>query len=209
MKRLEKKIVLGNGKYVYATVEEAVFNHADKAIKAFAKRCENSLAWTQNGYDLEDYIQVGRMEVIKMFDVYDEVHTFSSMFNTRLDQLYIYLLRYYGNQKRSMEDRDIEKNGEKRVSYKPLSLQSMYDEDKEYSEVIGFLHDDMINVDYKYAIESCLHNMDETDKQILAFLIEESEAKFDFAKRIGMSRPTLDKKIKQIRQILKSKLEIA
>lgn len=209
MKRLEKKIVLTNGKFVMATVEEAVFKHADQAIRAFAKRTYESLAWTQNGYDLEDYIQVARMEVIKMFDVYDEVHTFSSMFNTRLDQLYIYLLRYYGNQKRSMEDRDIEKNGNKRVSYGAVSLQSTYDEDQEHADVIGFLDEDLVNVDYKLALEACLHKMDEVEKQILAFLIEENEAKFDFAKRIGMSRPTLDKKIKQVRELLKSHLEIA
>lgn len=214
MKNLQKKLILtdGNGnKVVYGTVEDAIYKYANKAVEAFARKCIKSLAWTHNGLDLEDYEQIARMEIVQLFEIYDEIHSFSSLYNTKMDQLYIHLLRYYGNQKRSMEDsnRAVKEDGEKRVSYKPLELNSMYDEDKEYTEVIGFLSEEMMSIEYKLAIEKCLEIFDEKEKEILAFLIEEDEAKFNFAKRIGLSRPTLNKKIDYIRETLKTYLEIA
>ena len=51
MNNLEKKIVMKNGKFEYATVETVIFKHSDKAIAAFAKKCVKNLAWTKNDFE--------------------------------------------------------------------------------------------------------------------------------------------------------------
>lgn len=206
-RRLEKKIIMSNGTVKYATVEEVIFNDFSKAISAFAKKSLNGLAWTMNNHDFEDYEQIARMEIMKMFDVYDEVHSFSAMVNTRLDQLYTYLLRYYGNLKRSMNNKEDRK--ENRISYTAVELDGDYCENYTMAEVIGDLDDLIADTEINLAIKECANDLSDNDKRILAFLINQNEAKIDFAKRIGISRPTLDKKINLIRQMLKEKIYVA
>ena len=206
-RRLEKKIRMSNGTVKYATVEEVIFNDFSKAISSFAKKSLNGLAWTMNNHDFEDYEQIARMEIMKMFDVYDEVHSFSAMVNTRLDQLYTYLLRYYGNLKRSMNNKEDRK--ENRISYTAVELDGDYCENYTMAEVIGDLDDLIADTEINLAIKECANDLSDNDKRILAFLINQNEAKIDFAKRIGISRPTLDKKINLIRQMLKEKIYIA
>lgn len=205
MNNLEKKIVMKNGKVEYATVETVIFKHSNEAIKAFAKKCVKNLAWTKNDFEYEDYVQAARMEVITMFDVYDEVHPFSSMLNTRLDQLYVYLLRYYGNKKRAMNNA----YGDGVIAYNEIRLDDIYGDNMEYYDIIGSEDSSLTKSNYSMVIENCAKKLNDKEKRILAFLLHENETKFDFAKKIGMSRPTLDKKINQIRDMLKAELQVA
>lgn len=197
--RIEKKIVMKNGDFKFATVEEVIFNDCEKAINAFAKKCVSGLSWTKNDFDYEDYVQSARMEIITMFDIYDEEHVFSSMVNTRLDQLYVHLLRYYGNKKRSMNN----VNDEGSISYNEVRLSDKYSENYDYEDIIGVQDNEIGRSNILLAIEECSKMLNDKEKAILAFLIKESETKFEFAKKIGMSRPTLDTKIKYIRNLLK------
>lgn len=203
--RVEKKIVNKDGSFKYATVEQVIFSDCKDAIRAFSKKCVSGLAWTKNNFEYEDYEQAARMEIIKMFDVYDEAHSFSSMVNTRLDQLYIYLLRYYGNQKRAMNNM----HDDGTVSYNEVRLSDSYSDNMEYYDIIGFEDESMIKSNYALAIEECSKKLDDKEKRILAFLLHENETKFEFAKKIGLSRPTLDKKIEYIRHLLKQELKTA
>ena len=203
--RVEKKIVKKNGEFEYATVEKVIYNHCDKAVRAFAKKCVAGLAWTKNNFELEDYEQAARMEIITMFDVYDEIHTFSSMLNTRLDQLYIHFLRYFGNQKRSMNNSLSDGN----IAYNEVRLQDSYDDGMSYEEIIGTGIDEMNKSNCFMAIEECAKKLDDREKKILSFLINENKTKMEFAKELGITRPTLDTKIKYIRSILKDYLKTA
>ena len=70
-------------------------------------------------------------------------------------------------------------------------------------------YDLIADTEINLAIKECANDLSDNDKRILAFLINQNEAKIDFAKRIGISRPTLDKKINLIRQMLKEKIYVA
>lgn len=201
---LKKKIVMKNGKFEYATVETVIFKYSENAVQAFAKKCVSGLAWTKNNFDYEDYVQAARMEIITMFDVYDEVHPFSSMVNTRLDQLYIYLLRYYGNKKRAMNN----SYDDGTIAYNEVRLNDSYDENSSFEDLIGFEDEAFRQSNVLLAVEECFKKLDDKEKKILNFLIEENKTKFEFANEIGLSRPTLDKKINYIRGIIKELLEI-
>lgn len=208
----QKKIVMRNGKFEYATVETVIYKHCKDAINAFAKKCVSGLYWTKNNFDYEDYVQAARMEIITMFDVYDEVHSFSSMVNTRLDQLYIYLLRYYGSKKRAMNnmyDEDVIAYNEVRLNEHYCNGNSNSTSSLNYEDVIGFEDEHMKKSNVHLAIKEVYKALNDKDKKILDFLIEESKTKFEFATEIGLSRPTLDKRINNIRDLLKKYLQIA
>lgn len=200
---LKKKIVDSKGKVEYLTIEELLEkSYCKKAIKAFARNCNYKLSWTQNGYDIEDYEQLAIIEIAKLFDIYDEVHSFSALMNVRFDQYEIFLARKYGNQKRGMANKE-RKSG---VVYTSVNINDVNEQGDSLEDIIGKEDKNYSMLDFKLSIEKCLNNLNKLEKEIFTFLINQNEMKIEFAERMQMSRPTLDKKIAELRRKLKKEL---
>ncbi|MEG0908734.1 MAG: sigma-70 family RNA polymerase sigma factor [Clostridia bacterium] len=166
----------------------------ENMINKFAHRCVHSMSKHHSNTDeFEDFYQYGMLELMKTFDVYNEQLCFSTLLQINLNNKHGYLLRNLNTRKRNSNNSTI-------------SLNAEYPEGNTFDLYIG--EEDLMlqDIESKIDLLNKLETLEEEECKIVKNLLEEEKTKIQLAKELEISRPTLDSKIKIIREKLKDLL---
>lgn len=187
---MSKNIIFSDGTVKKMEVEE-LFEHFEDMIHKFAHKCVGS---TKNNFsnvnDFDDYMQMGNMELMKAYQLYDEKHCFSTLLQIRLNNAYHYNLRKLNFYKRKTDSTIISLN---RKTEENKSVEELYGQDD--------LH--LSNIEVKLDLSYIFSKLDPQEIKIFLFLLEQEKTKIQLAKELGITRPTLDSRISLLRDKIK------
>jgi RNA polymerase sigma factor (sigma-70 family) len=165
--------------------KEEVIKQFDGMIKKFATSCTIEIPQsTNNNYEREDYISIGQLTLLEALETYNvEMASFSTYLTNKLRGAKTNMLIALGSQKR--DDR----------GFGTVSLNATGDEGEEVSEVIGNIDEDFEDMEMAMDIRVLLSALTDEEKLIFNFLYQENQTKMEFAKKLGIQRSTLDRRI--------------
>lgn len=185
-----KNIVFSDGSIKKLTLEE-LMSIFENMINKFAHRCVHSMSKHHtNTDDFEDFYQYGMLELMKTFNIYNEQQCFSTLLQINLNNKHGYLLRNLNASKRNSNNSTV-------------SLNAEYPEGNTFDTYIGVEDIMLQDIESKIDLLNKLDTLAEEECKIVKNLLEEEKTKIQLAKELGISRPTLDSKIKIIREKLK------
>lgn len=185
-----KNIVFSNGTCKEMNIEQLCIQFEDMIYK-FAYKCVGSLKGFKNNVEeFEDFYQQGMIELVKVFELYDEKHCFSTLLQIRLDNALKYNLRKYSFKKRVVND-------------SLISLNMISDDGRSYEDVVGDRDFCLEEIENKLDILMILQELNEEEKEIFKFLLEQEKTKLQLSKELNISRPTLDNRIELVRDKVK------
>ena len=127
---------------------------------------------------------------MKTFNIYNEQQCFSTLLQINLNNKHGYLLRNLNASKRNSNNSTV-------------SLNAEYPEGNTFDTYIGVEDIMLQDIESKIDLLNKLDTLAEEECKIVKNLLEEEKTKIQLAKELGISRPTLDSKIKIIREKLK------
>lgn len=144
----------------------------------------------QNILDREDIISMYMMDIYNTYELYDiNKGAFTSVAFKTIDNCSKRILRDLFAQKRT---------NERRV----LSFEGTKDDLDAIEKLSGEYDDTFANVELAYDLRRVLKNFSEEEKVIIQFLLHKKSNKKELALSLGVSRPTLDARIKKTREKL-------
>lgn len=159
------------------------------AIKTWANEMYKIVKEMSNNLmEYDDFYSEGMVCLIRIYDRYTPKNTFNTALHKSLDNLKVDLIRKVNAKKRKTDltvlsfDLEIE-NCEVEL------LQELYGEEDDNFKIIELRED----------ISNAFINLTEEEKRIAKFLIENESTKRVLAKELNISRPTLDTKIKKVK----------
>lgn len=159
------------------------------AIKTWANEMYKIVKEMSNNLmEYDDFYSEGMVCLIKIYDRYTPKNTFNTALHKSLDNLKVDLIRKVNAKKRKTDltvvsfDLEIE-------NYEVELLQEIYGEEDDNFKIIELRED----------ISNAFINLTEEEKRIAKFLIENESTKRVLAKELNISRPTLDTKIKKVK----------
>lgn len=174
--------------------KEQILKQFDGMIKKFATNCLMEIPQsTNNNYEREDYISIGQLTLLEALETYDiEAASFSTYLTNKLRGAKTNMMINLGSKKR--DDR----------GFGIVSLNATGDEGEEVSEVIGSIDEDFSDSEMAIDVMDLLSNLTTEEKLIFDFLYQESQTKMEFAKKLGIQRSTLDRRIAKLQTKLQS-----
>ena len=155
----------------------------------------NKLAGVQqNILEKEDIISLFMIDVYHTYELYDiNKGAFTSVAFKSIENCSKRILRDLFAQKRTNETR-------------VLSFEGTKDDLDAIEKLSGEYDDTFTNVELSSDIKRVLNGFNEEEQSIIKFILEKKESKKDLAIRLGISRPTLDARIKTTREKLANSL---
>lgn len=165
--------------------------YCERMIKSFAKNAYNKVKNMHNNImSKEDFYAEGLARAYYCYNMYEADKSFVPYLQTGLDQWWCdYTKSVFANKRKSTSDvvyeysEQLEKEG--------LLTSANFSGDSEYS--IGLFE---INEDLKDA----LTKLNDEERKIMDFLLNQEMTKKMFADELGITRPTLDTRIQNVRE---------
>lgn len=174
------------------SLEEVIDAFENMVFKSALEIFEDIDGLNQNINEVEDINTYGIIELIKCYKSYDyKKGSFSNILYIALKAL----------RKRMLRDLNA---GKRNVAKKPISLEGTRDELDAFQERYGIEDEVLEQSELVCDLARALKSLTEEEGKILEFLIKEHKTKREFATELGITRPTLDTRIKKT----KEKLEI-
>lgn len=149
----------------------------------------------QNILDKDDILSLYMVDIYNTYQIYDlEKGAFTSVVFKSIDNCSKRILRDLFAQKRTNETR-------------VLSFEGTKDDLDAIEKLSGEYDDTFSNLELSYDLRRVLKSFNEEEQQIVQFILDKKESKKEFALRLGISRPTLDTRIKNTRKKLEMSLE--
>ncbi len=137
----------------------------------------------QNIDEVEDINIMGMMELIKCYKIYDfRKGAFSTHLTNALELLEARVIRNLFAQKRTT-DKGL------------ISLEGDTEELDAFQELMGTEDSYLKNAELKNDITNALKRLNEEERKIIQFLMQQLKTKKEFADELGITRPTLDVRI--------------
>lgn len=148
----------------------------------------------QNILEREDIVSLYMVDIYNTYVLYDiNKGAFATVAFKAIDNCNKRILRDLFAQKRTNETR-------------VLSLEGTKDDLDAIEKLSGEIDSTFINVELACDLNRVLNNFSIEEQTIIQFIINKKESKKDLAIRLGLSRPTLDTRIKYIREKLANSL---
>ena len=149
----------------------------------------------QNILEKEDIISIYMTDIYNVFEVYDiNKGAFTTVAFKSIDNCSKRILRDLFAQKRTNESW-------------VLSLEGTKDDLDAIEKLNGEYDDTFSNIELAYDLKRTVSNFTYEEKQILKFIIGRGLSKKDLAIHLGVSRPTLDTRIKKLKDRLSNSLK--
>lgn len=196
---------------------EEVLNKFDNMIKKFANQCVSKLDGYKEATDeFEDYAQMGRIKLISIYEAYDlsKDACFSTILHTSLRNTMVDIIRGYEAQKRrakattSSLDESLVEDGTlgEVIADESFTTTDTYTLD-EVEELETFLKNNLSKDEIMYLTIALKKQVGRSNKEhrsnlqmaidIFSDVVGEiDDTKTDLAQVLGISRPTLNKRIK-------------
>ncbi len=163
------------------TLEETILCFKNLVYKNSIEIYNNIKIYPNNINDIDDIYSLGMIELIKCYRIYDKS---KSSFSTLL----------YKSLKR-LKDRLIrDLNTKKRKALKRLCYLNSSEKD-----IVGIEDNRANEIEFNYDI---LSKLDIEERKIVMFLMERIKTKKEFAQELGIARPTLNARIKRVKNKL-------
>lgn len=210
---LRKKLILTNEGLFEMGVEE-LLPMFDNILKKFSHKCVNSFKkYKNNTYDYDDYYQIGTLELMSAFDKYnhDKGATFFTHLHRELHHRMIMIARELEAEKRKVDqlvylNEEVDDGceisniiGKKDTYFTEKKLETLLKENLTETErlLIAIHFKKSINKSkgiYKNSLDYTIRMMVEDNT-----LFDESPSfnKAELAEHLGISRPTLNKRIEK------------
>lgn len=148
----------------------------------------------QNILDREDIISLYMIDIYNTYQIYDiNKGAFTSVAFKSIENCNKRILRDLFAQKRTNETRALSFEGTK--------------DDLDAIEKLNGKYDNTFNeLELTNDLKMALNSFNEEEQEIVQFIINKKETKKDLALRLGVSRPTLDTKINNVKNKLKISL---
>ena len=148
----------------------------------------------QNILDREDIMSLYMIDIYNTYELYDiNKGAFTSVAFKSIENCSKRILRDLFAQKRTNETR-------------VLSFEGTIVEVDTIEELSGEYDDNFHNLELSYGLRRVLKSFNKEEEAIIQFIFEQRESKKELALRLGMSRPTLDSRIKSTRDKLANSL---
>lgn len=148
----------------------------------------------QNILDREDIISLYMVDIYNTYELYDiNKGAFTSVAFKSIDNCSKRILRDLFAQKRTNETR-------------VLSFEGTKDDLDAIEKLSGEYDDTFNNIELSYDLRRVLRSFNEEEQAIIQFILDKKESKKELALRLGISRPTLDTRIKCTRDKLANSL---
>lgn len=172
------------------TIEEVIKSFENMVYKNAIETYYDVKNVQHNIDEVEDINVMGMMELIDCYESYDyKKGAFSTHLTLALDRL------------RKRVSRDL--FAEKRVADKGvISFEGSLDEIDAFQEVNGELDEYLERAELSYDINNALNELNEEERKIACFLMQEIKTKKQFAQELGITRPTLDSRIANTKEKL-------
>lgn len=149
----------------------------------------------QNILDKDDIISLYMVDIYNTYELYDiRKGAFTTVAFKTIENCSKRILRDLFAQKRT---------NERRV----LSFEGTKDDLDAIEKLSGEYDDTFSNIELAYDLRRVLNSFDEEEKAIIQFILDKRESKKELALRLGISRPTLDTRIKSTRDKLANSLK--
>ena len=189
-----RNIKFKNEVVVEMTIED-LMRRFDKQIKIFARNCANNI---QGNEEVEDYVQIGYMTLIKCFEEYDEQYIFSSYFIQKLKGENYKLFKKSTRQKRVAN----------LVSLQSETNQGSEGDATTLEDIIGYVDDAIESLAGGDLVDKIFKTLNEEEKHMYINIIDNGVKASTYAYAMGMSRQALNYKLKKLKEKL-SNLYIA
>lgn len=187
MKRT-RNIKFKNEVVVEMTIEDLI-KRFDKQIKIFARKCASKI---QADEDVEDYMQIGYMTLIKCFEEYDEKYIFSSYFIQKLEGENYKLYKKTTRQKRSAQT----------VSLQSETNQGSDGEATTLEDIIGTVDEAIESLAGGDLVDRIFNTLNNDEKHMYLNIIENGVKASSYAYAMGISRQSLNYKLKKLKEKL-------
>ena len=148
----------------------------------------------QNILDREDIMSLYMIDIYNTYELYDiNKGAFTSVAFKSIESCSKRILRDLFAQKRTNETR-------------VLSFEGTKEDLDAIEELSGEYDDTFNNIELSYDLRRVLKSFNKEEQAIIQFIFEQRESKKELALRLGMSRPTLDSRIKSTRDKLANSL---
>ena len=148
----------------------------------------------QNILDREDIMSLYMIDIYNTYELYDiNKGAFTSVAFKSIENCSKRILRDLFAQKRTNETR-------------VLSFEGTKEDLDAIEELSGEYDDTFNNIELSYDLRRVLKSFNKEEQAIIQFIFEQRESKKELALRLGMSRPTLDSRIKITRDKLANSL---
>ena len=148
----------------------------------------------QNILDREDIMSLYMIDIYNTYELYDiNKGAFTSVAFKSIENCSKRILRDLFAQKRTNETR-------------VLSFEGTKEDLDAIEELSGEYDDTFNNIELSYDLRRVLKSFNKEEQAIIQFIFEQRESKKELALRLGMSRPTLDSRIKSTRDKLANSL---
>ena len=148
----------------------------------------------QNILDREDIMSLYMIDIYNTYEIYDiNKGAFTSVAFKSIENCSKRILRDLFAQKRTNETR-------------VLSFEGTKEDLDAIEELSGEYDDTFNNIELSYDLRRVLKSFNKEEQAIIQFIFEQRESKKELALRLGMSRPTLDSRIKSTRDKLANSL---
>lgn len=185
-------IIIDNGKKIMKemSLEECAI-YFEGAVKKWSNELYTIIKnMSNNLMEYDDFYGEGMICLIEVYKRYRPINTFNTTLHKSLDNLKIDLIRKTNAKKRKTE-------------YTVVSLDIIIDEGwdspSELHELEGEVDENFSIIEFDEDIKNALTKLNEDEKKIFNFLIENESTKRALAKELKVSRPTLDSKISKVR----------
>lgn len=149
----------------------------------------------QNILDKDDIISLYMADIYNTYELYDiNKGAFTSVAFKSIENCSKRILRDLFAQKRTNETRVI-------------SLEGTKDDLDAIEKLSGKYDDTFANIELSYDLRRVLNSFNEEEQSIIQFILNKKESKKELALRLGISRPTLDSRIKSTRDKLADSLK--
>ena len=185
MKQITRNIKFKNEVVVAMTIEDLMVRF-DKQIKIFARGCANSI---QSDNEVEDYVQIGYMTLIKCFEEYDEKYVFSSYFIQKLKGENYKMFKKSTRQKRTAN----------LVSLQSETNQGSEGDATTLEDIIGTVDNAIESLAGGDLVDKIFATLNNEEKHIYLNIIENGMKASDYAYSMGMSRQALNYKLKKLK----------
>lgn len=187
---IKKNIKFKNEVVIEMTLED-VMARFDKQVRWFAKGCVGNI---NNGYELEDFLQVGYMTVMKCFEEYDDKYIFSSYLVQKLKGENYKMFKSTTRQKRSASV----------ISLQAETNQGSEGEATTMEDIIGTLDNAIESLAGEDLVGKIFSTLNDEEKHIYLNIIENETKASDYAYSMGMTRQALNYKLKKLKDKLSS-----
>ena len=148
----------------------------------------------QNILDREDIMSLYMIDIYNTYELYDiNKGAFTSVAFKSIENCSKRILRDLFAQKRTNETR-------------VLSFEGTKEDLDAIEELSGEYDDTFNNIELSYDLRRKIKSFNKEEQAIIQFIFEQRESKKELALRLGMSRPTLDSRIKSTRDKLANSL---